>query len=106
MLQGSRGVTAPANQGRPANEGPANTVIAVAKCEFVVVEYFDTEGRRQKDTLLKVGDAYYTPPNSQAWAQSLQSVRPWLQDGVRQKLPVEGPVTVKDSVDILVTPGT
>ena len=101
MFQANRGVTSPVNQGRPANEGTANTVLSVAKAEFVVVEYFDGEGRRTRDTLMKVGDEYYSPPNSQAWAESLKSVRPWLRDGIRKRLPVEGAVTAPDNVDIL-----
>lgn len=101
MLPMNRGVTTPANQGAPANEGRANTVISAMKAEFVVVEYFDTEGRRQQDVLLKAGDEYYTPPNSQVWAQSLKTVRPWLKEGVRQKLPLDRDVVVTDTVQVL-----
>lgn len=101
MQNANRGVTHPVNQGRPANEGAPNTVVSVAKAEFVVVEYFDGEGRRTRDALMKVGDEYYSPPNSQAWAESLKSVRPWLRDGIEKKRPVEGPVQVPDNVEIL-----
>ncbi len=110
MLQTTRGVTAPSNQGAPANEGTANTVISAMRAEFVVVEYFDTEGRRQRDILLKAGDEYYTPGNnsSVAWASSLKSVRPWLRQGTNQKLPLDKAATaamaVSDSVDILSPP--
>lgn len=101
MFQANRGVTAPANQGSPANEGTANTVISAAPVEFVAVEYYDGEGRRRRDVLMKLGDEYYTPPNSQEWAGSLKSVRPWLRDGTRKKMPVNGPVTATDEVSIL-----
>jgi hypothetical protein len=106
MLSTARGVTAPANQGSPANEGSANTVISVMRAEFVLVEYFDTEGRRQQDILLKAGDEYYTPANnsSVAWAGSLKSVRPWLKEGTNRKLPVDKALGVTDSVDILAPP--
>jgi hypothetical protein len=101
MLQSNRGVTQPVNQGRPANEGTPNSVVSVAKAEFVVVEYFDGEGRRTRDALVRVGSEYYTAPNSQAWAEGLKSVRPWLRDGIRKKLPHDGPVAATDVVDIL-----
>lgn len=99
----TRGVTAPVNQGTPANEGPANTVINAAKVETVVVEYFDDEGRRRRNTLLKVGDTYYTAANSVEWTNSLARVRPWLESGVTAKLPIERKdgESVQDSVDVL-----
>ncbi len=103
MISSTRGVTSPANQGKPANEGTPNTVIAASKVEFYVTEYFDTEGRRQKDLLLRLGDEFYVPQDgsSKIWTQALNSVRPWLRDGVHAKLPLDSNVVVKDSVDIL-----
>lgn len=100
MFQSSRGVTTPANQGSPANEGTANTVVDVMEAKFVVVKYYDGQGRLTSDVLLEAGGNYYTPPNSAAWAASLKSVRSWLADGIRKKLP-RGNVKVNDSVEIL-----
>ena len=96
-----RGVTTPVNQGTPPNEGAANTVINAMRVETIVVEYFDGEGRRQQNTLLKMGDEYYTADNSLAWTRSLKRVNPWLRDGVQGKLPIAGPVVVQDSVDVM-----
>lgn len=107
MYPGARGVTLPANQGRPVNEGTANTVVSAMRCEFVAVEYFDPQGRRIRDVLLKAGDEYYTPPNSVAWTDALKSVKPWLRDGIRQKLPLDAAegLKVSDNVEILVSNG-
>ena len=101
MLQTNRGVTTPVNQGAPANEGTANTVVSAHPVEFVAVEFFDGEGRRRKDVLMKLGDEFYTPPNSQVWAESLKRVQPWLRDGTRKKMPTSGPVPTQDDVDII-----
>jgi hypothetical protein len=99
----SRGVTAPVNQGTPANEGTPNTVISAAKVETVVVEYFDGEGRRRRNTLLKLGNDYYSAANSVEWTNSLTRVRPWLEAGTTAKLPIEDKegASVQDLVDVL-----
>lgn len=107
MHPGARGVTTPINQGRPANEGLPNTVVSAMKCEFVAVEYFDHQGRKVNDVLMKAGDEFYMPPGSTVWAESLKSVKPWLKNGILQKLPIDAfdaasAVKVADKVDILV----
>jgi hypothetical protein len=101
MLLSNRGVTTPANQGSPANEGPANTVVAAARVEMVIAEYFDHEGRRQRNTMLKLGDQFYTADNSVAWTQSLASVQAWLTRGIQGKLPISQSVDVQDNVDVV-----
>jgi hypothetical protein len=102
MHPGSRGVTMPSNQGRPMNEGPSNTVVNVMSAQFVIVEYFDAQGRRHRDTFLKAGEEYYSTPNSEAWTNDLKSVRPWLKAGIEQKIPVSSVAKITDSVQILV----
>lgn len=98
--QRSRGVTAPTNQGSPANEGTPNTVVNAFEVKFVAVEFFDASGRRNTDVLLELNGEYYSPPNSQAWAAALKGVTSWLSKGIKRKLP-SGPVKVTDTVDIV-----
>lgn len=100
MYQRSSGVLVPANQGTPANEGPPNTVTSAMEAKFVLVEYYDGNGRLTRDTLLEAGGNYYTPPNSVAWTQDIKSVRPWLVEGVKRKLPLAN-VQVSDAVDVV-----
>lgn len=104
MFNRGQGVTTPQNQGSPANEGTPNTVISAMTGELVLVEYFDGSGRRMRDALIKAGDNYYSAPNSQEWASSLKSVRPWLTAGIAKKLPLAN-VQVADAVEILPSEG-
>jgi flagella basal body P-ring formation protein FlgA len=96
----ARGVTVPANQGRPANEGSPNTVISAMRCTTVLVEYFDQNGRRTTDALIEANGNYYRPDNSIAWAGSLKAVNPWLVAGTAKKLPLQN-VQVVDNVEVL-----
>jgi hypothetical protein len=101
MFQGSRGVTVPANQGSPANEGTPNSVVNVMEAKFVMVEYYDGNGRFTRDTLIEAGGNYYSPPNSVAWTSEVKRVRPWLEEGVRRKQPLDN-VQVSDNVEVIV----
>jgi len=100
MFQPSRGVLVPSTQGSPANEGTPNTVVNAMAAKFVLVEYYDGNGRLVRDTLLEAGGSYYSPPNSVAWTKDIKSVRPWLVEGVQRKLPLEN-VQVGDTVDVV-----
>lgn len=100
MFQPTRGVMVPATQGAPANEGPPHTVVNAMAARFVLVEYYDGNGRLVRDTLLEAGGTYYTPPNSVAWTKEIKSVRPWLIEGVQRKLPLDS-VQVADTVDVV-----
>jgi hypothetical protein len=95
-----RGVTAPQNQGNPANAGPANTVIQAVEVKFVAVEFFNGEGRRGTDILLEMNGEYYAPPNSAQWAAALKGVAKWMKEGLAKKMP-SGNVRVPTTVDIL-----
>jgi hypothetical protein len=101
----SRGVQAPANQGRPANEGTALTVTNVSPAEWVVVEYFDQDGRREQNIFLKVGGNLYAPrDNSSAvWCRNLAPVQDWLSKAVLGRLPKPGaqPTKMLTAVDVL-----
>lgn len=103
MLPTSRGVTTPVNQGSPANAGPPNTVVNAMRASFVIVEYYDGNGRLVHDTLLEAGGRFYSPPNSVQWTAEMErkGVNKWLADGVTKKLPLEGEVKVTDNVDVI-----
>lgn len=98
--QAGKGVTVPQNQGSPANEGPANTVIHAIEVKFVAVEFFDGNGRRGTDVLLEMNGEYYAPPNSAQWAAALKGAAKWMREGIAKKLP-RGEVRISTNVDIL-----
>lgn len=103
MFQPNRGVTTPVNQGAPANAGTPNTVVNAMRASFVVVEYYDGNGRLVHDTLLEAGGNFYSPPNSVAWTAELgrKGVSKWLAEGIAKRLPVDGEVKVADTVDVV-----
>lgn len=109
--QNNRGVTLPATQLNPRGEGKPNTLVKVAPCEFVAIEYFDDQGSRRQATLLKIGNNLSLPPNSEEWSRKQQSVPKWLANAVLSGLdtgsaaPPAQPPT-KDSVDILSNEGS
>lgn len=83
----SRGVTIPANQGNPTNQGAPNSVVSAMRVSTILVEYFDQNGRHVIDAVLEANGNYYRPDNSVAWANSLKPLNEWLVKGVRGKLP-------------------
>ena len=100
MFNTNRGVTAPQNQGNPANAGPANTVVQAIEVKFVAVDFFNGEGRRSTDVVLEMNGEYYAPPNSAQWAAALKGVGKWMKEGIAKKLP-RGDVQVSTTVDIV-----
>lgn len=101
MYSSNRGVTSPVNQGLPANQGEANTVISAMPARMILVEYYDQNGRYTVDTVLEANGEFYAPPNSVAWTRDVKPVTKWLSQGVRKKLPLEK-VEISDSVQVLV----
>lgn len=103
MFQASRGVMTPVNQGAPANAGSPNTVVNAMRATFVVVEYYDGQGRLITDTLLEAGGNFYSPPNSVAWTSELgkKGVNKWLVEGIRRKLPLEAGEQISDTVEVI-----
>ena len=103
MFQGrAMGVTTPEGQGNPRNAGPENTVQNAMEVTFVAVQYWDEYGRSHQDVLLRMGEDYYKPPNSEDWARALKGVASWLSKGVAGKLSVSNRrVPVSDDVSVL-----
>ena len=112
MFQGrAQGVTTPEGQGNPRNAGPENTVKNAMEVTFVAVEYWDEYGRQHQDVLLRMGNDYYKPPNSEDWARALRGTASWLSKGIAAKLsapasrvPVDDSVSVLDGVALSVKP--
>ena len=59
--------------------GNPKTLVHFAPAEMVAVQYIDENGTARATVVLKVGNAWYMPPNSEQWSSNLRPLAGWLE---------------------------
>lgn len=97
----------------PADDrrAPARTVQHLAKVEMFAVELGDESGQKVTTVVFKVGNAWYTDPNGETWAQKLRPIvkDSWLFKQLNSNLAQAvgagpGSVPKEDAVDLFPDP--
>lgn len=57
---------------------PTQTLVGLQKAEFFAARFGDAYGRAHNVLVMRVGDEWYMPPNSEEYAASLKPVSEWL----------------------------
>jgi len=104
------GVMTPAGQGRPT--GAPKQLLNVAPVEWLAVSFTDANGTVHDVVVMKLGNTWYLPKNSEEWARGLQEVAPWLIKQVEAELAArtahkkvaEAAVPKTDTVDVMEIP--
>jgi hypothetical protein len=107
MFNRQQGVMIPKGQlNADLPNGPPNTVAFVAPCQMMAVQYYDETGKGHRDVLLKAGDVWYKPPQSEEWAAALRNLADWLIAGINQKIAeyeAKDVIPAQDAVDVVAT---
>lgn len=87
-----------------AASGQPQTLINLARAEFHGVEYIDVTGRKIVTVIVKIGNVWYMPPNSDQWASQLRPIASWLSEQLEERIKQEKvDIPKEDVVDIMPT---
>lgn len=88
------------NPGAPSESAPPKKMTHVAEAKMYVVRYGDEQGVAHAVTVIRAGDQWYLPENSEQWSKNLRPIAPWL---AKQLVDAVAPTTAPkpDTVDVL-----
>jgi hypothetical protein len=90
--------------GTPSQRGLPNTVTGVAEATVVFVWHNDVKGNPSLAMYFKVGDDYYSTPDTTEWCGRLRPMAEWMRKELDGKARVSisaEQIAKTDSVDIL-----
>jgi hypothetical protein len=88
----------------PANV-PNNSLLHLVPMEQFAIQYVDGGGDLRTGVVVKVGNAYYVPENSEQWTNGLKPAADWLRDIVKARLESKEAVPSSDGVDLMASGG-
>lgn len=82
--------------------GAPKTITHFVPCQMVALQYMDANGTAHEAVVLKVGNKWYLPPNSETWFGGLRELAPWLVKQCEEQLSTQTATAVPktDSVDL------
>jgi hypothetical protein len=84
-----------------ATVGIPKTLMYSVPAQMMAVQYADEQGGVHTAVVLRVGNAWYMPPNAEQWAGALRPLAPWLARLCEDRLtPASSEVPQTDSVDL------
>lgn len=105
MFNRSQGVTIPKGQLHAGlAKGPPNTISHVAEVKQYALQWYDENGTAHPDVWMKIGDTWYIPPNSEAWAAEIKQVKPIFKtqlDAMIAEYGSQDAAPMQDAVDIV-----
>jgi hypothetical protein len=88
----------------PSQHGTPNTVTGLVEATVVFVWHNDVKGNSSLAMYFKVGDDYYSTPDTTEWCGRLRPMAEWMRKGLEGKARVSvsaEQLAKTDSVDVL-----
>lgn len=93
-----------ATDGTPAQRGQPNTVTGIVEASVVFVWHNDMRGNAALAMYFKVGQDYYSTPDTTEWCDKLRPMADWMRKEIAAKSVVRTTaeqIPKTDSVDVL-----